>query len=100
MKVSLDEFRVAIHQTQNCQAGCVAEIMEVTASVDGIAPWRGAVHVFEVSGHRSATHCFAWPSQLDPATTIIHAVLKTGRTLSAEQAVRSVLRREARRSIP
>ena len=98
MNVTLDEFRVAINQLHHCQPGRVAEVVQVTVAVEGEAPWQGAVHVFEISGHAAATRCFAWPSQPDPATVIIHAVLQRPATRSAEQAVRSILRRAARKA--
>jgi hypothetical protein len=85
-EATLNELRVAIHQTHGCDAGAVCEIVDV-------APGPGAtpvsVHVFHVAGHRHADRCYAWPEYPDPTTMIVHAVLHAGPVRCAEDAVRA-----------
>jgi hypothetical protein len=61
------------------------------------AQWEGKVHVFQLSGHAKATRCYAWPEPVSHTAVIIRVVLHSGRVASAEEAVKSVLRRKAGR---
>src|SRR5712691_8221591 len=51
------EFRLAIHQTRNCEAEVLESIVHVKGPSGKGAPWERKVHVFEVSGHSKATRC-------------------------------------------
>jgi hypothetical protein len=93
VNVRLDEFRIAIHQTHNCEAHTLSEVVHVTLPRRKGPAWEGPVHVFEISGHREARRCYAWPDPVNQASVIIRAVLHSERISSAERAVRSVLSR-------
>ena len=92
-----EEFRLAIHQTHNCEAESLEDIMDVKIPLETGGLWEGQVHVFQVSGHTNATRCYAWPEPFCETGVIIRVVLHSGRVASAEAAVKSVLRRQAER---
>lgn len=93
MKVTLLEYRTAIGQIHGCQAGAVTEIVDIVIPQDYGISWRGKVYDFEVHGHPTATRCSAWPEAVNNTMIIIHAILHHRNINSAEDAVRSVLRR-------
>jgi hypothetical protein len=92
-----EEFRLAIHQTHNCEAEYLEDIVDVKVALETGVQWEGKVHVFHVSGHAKGARCYAWPEPVSHTAMIIRVVLHSGRVASAEQAVRSVLRRQAER---
>ena len=56
--------------------------------------WVGIVHVFELRGHPTAWGAYAWPAAARGGEAPeIHVVLRLPTIGSAEQAVRSVMRR-------
>jgi hypothetical protein len=88
-----DEFRLAIHQIHNCEPQSLEAVVDVKIPPGTGASWSGKVHVFQLSSHPKAKRCYAWPEPLGGTAVIIRAVLHSGRVASAEQAVKSVLRR-------
>jgi hypothetical protein len=88
-----DEFRLAIHQTHNCEAEALECVVHVVIPRRNGAPWKGKVHVFGVTGHPNATRCYAWPESLGKTAIMVRSVLHSDRISSPEKAVRSVLRR-------
>jgi len=98
ISISEGEFRLAIHQTHNCEAESLERIIDVNIPLRTGARWEGRVHIFKVSGHSKASRCYAWPEPLGDTTIIVCAVLHSGRVTSPEQAVKSQLRRRTRRA--
>jgi hypothetical protein len=92
MPVREAEFRLAIHQTHDCEAEELEEIVDVRISRNGVK-WEGRVHVFTLRGHPSATLCYAWPEAITATATVIRATLHSEKISSAERAVLSVLQR-------
>ena len=91
------EFRHAINETHDCDTKAIEGIVQIKIPQRNSAPWEGEVHVFEVSGHRSATRCYAWAESLGKTAIVIHTVLHSDRISSSEKAVKSVLRRRGHR---
>jgi hypothetical protein len=54
------------------------------------------VHIFDISGHASATRGYAWPRRINTHSTIIHTALESDPLASPEHAVRKVLGRRVR----
>ena len=93
--IERDECRLALRQLYGCDARFNATVA-VSIPVRGRAPWRGSVHVFDISGHPSATRGYAWPRRVNARTTIIHTVLESDKVAAPEQAVRTALGRRLR----
>jgi hypothetical protein len=82
-----DELRLAIQQLH----GCPSRLIDVvplsdarTAHVLG-----GAVHVFELIGHPSASRCYAWAAPSKTNSTTMYAVLHSDTVDSPELAVKA-----------
>jgi hypothetical protein len=90
--IRVDEFRLAIHQTHDCEAGRLAEIVHVSIPRKNGSAWEGLVHAFEICGHRKATRCYAWPEPVNDTTIIIRVTLHSEKISSAQKAVQSVIR--------
>lgn len=97
-EIRVDEFRLAIHQAHDCEAGTLAEIVHVTVPRKNGPAWKGSVYTFEINGHRKATRCYAWPEPVNKTTIIIRAVLHSEKVSSAQKAVQSVSRSRRPRS--
>ena len=95
--IERDECRLALRQLHGCDAHFHSTVA-VCIPVSGHEPWRGSVHVFDISGHASATRGYAWLRRVNAATTIIHTAMQREAVASPEQAVRMVLRRSRRRA--
>jgi hypothetical protein len=93
MSVQELEFRLAIHQTHNCEAKALERIVDIKIPRRNGVTWEGKVHVFEMSGHPNAARCYAWPEPFGKTGIMIRAVLHSDKISSPEKAVKSVLRR-------
>ncbi len=85
---------MAIRQVLGCDADPAGVVELHLRRRDGEG-WRGAVHVFEISGHPRASRCYAWPELLNDTSVIIRVVPQAGRITSPEQAVRFILNRRS-----
>ncbi len=64
----------------------------------GEAVWEGVVEVFDLEGHPTATHGYAWSHGLDESKKRrFFAVLHQGVVDSAEKAVKAVIIAEVRK---
>ncbi len=86
MRITLQEMRLAIHQTQDCEAKRHIEITNVETSRNGVVKSID-VHLFEIEGHPSATKCYAWVVKKSDTKIAIPTVLHNESNASAEQAV-------------
>ena len=98
VKVRLSEFRMAIHQTHDCEAQSTDEVVRVRVSRARGRTWDGMVHIFELTGHPKATRCYVWAEHLGASTILIRVVLHSEKISSPQRAVQSVINR--RRSLP
>jgi hypothetical protein len=92
MALTIEEFRLAIHQTHSCDRSDLIEVVPVAAGGDGVPV---AVHVFAVR-HRKSSRCYAWPEAIGAASVVVHCILAAGRVDSPEAALAFVHRKDAR----
>lgn len=76
-------FHEAIYETHGAQAQLVAR-QRISELLEGEAVWEGEVLVFVLTGHPTASRCYAW--EVDGKVT---AVLHEGRVDSPLAAVRA-----------
>ena len=93
ISVRESEFRLAIHQIHDCEAEALESVVYVEIPRRSGAAWKGKVHVFELTGPRKSTRCYAWPEALSKTAITIRTVLHSAKISSPEEAVKSVLRR-------
>jgi hypothetical protein len=94
MALTIEEFRLAIHQTHSCDSAELIEVVPV--AVDGGGDGAPAsVHVFAVR-HRKASRCYAWPEAVGAASLVVHCILAAGPVDSPEAALAFVRRKDAR----
>lgn len=69
-----------------------AQSVPVRQIFDGKPVWEGVVHVFDLTGHPTATRAYAWSSPVEGSTKRrFFAVLHTDRISSPLEAVRAAL---------
>ena len=83
-EISEAEFQHAIRQTHGAKKIQFVHREPVVETFEGETVWEGEVLVFMLSGHPSATICYAW--EVDGQVT---AVLHTGPIDSPREAVRA-----------
>jgi hypothetical protein len=98
-QVRISEFRLAIHQTHNCEVEKLEKVVRVVVLQQHGPAWEGDIHVFQLRGHGKASRCYAWPEALGNTATLIRTVLHSEKISSPEQAVRSVLRRRSQKPV-
>ena len=67
MEVDSEQLRQAVELQHKCVARftCVKSVSETFL---GAAVWDGVVHVFDLSGHPTATRAYAWSSSIEGST--------------------------------
>jgi hypothetical protein len=96
--IERDECRLALRQLYGCDAHFNTTVV-VSIPARGRAPWQGSVHVFDISGHPTATRGYAWPRRVNAQRTVIHTVLESDAVAAPEHAVRTVLGRRHLRAM-
>jgi hypothetical protein len=75
----------------------LAQSVPVRETFDGKTVWEGVVHVFDLTGHPTATRAYAWSSPIEGSTKRrFFAVLHTERINSPLEAVRAAIVAEHR----
>src|SRR5438876_11631674 len=75
----------------------LAQSVPVRETFEGKPVWEGVVHVFDLSGHPTATRAYAWSSPIEGSTKRrFFAVLHTARINSPLEAVRAAIVAEQR----
>ena len=86
----------AIRSMHGVEATWIASV-PVTEDFKGETVWDGAVEVFELHGHPTATRCYAWSHAVDDSERRrFVAVLHQGPIDSPQAAVRAAIVQEAR----
>ena len=86
----------AIHNLHGCEASWV-ESIPVKEVFQGKTVWEGTVQVFALSGHPTATRCYAWSYLVDDSgKRKFFAVLDQGPVDSPQAAVRAAIVVESR----
>jgi hypothetical protein len=96
MEVSPIEMVRAVEYQHHCRA-TLAQTVPVRETFHGQPVWEGAVHVFDLVGHPSATQAFAWSSPIEGSEKRrFFAVLQTGAIKSPVDAARAAIVQEFR----
>jgi hypothetical protein len=78
-------------------AASLLQTVPVRETFEGKAVWEGVVHVFDLTGHPTASRAYAWSSPIEGSTKRrFFAVLHTDRINSPLEAVRAAIVAEHR----
>lgn len=96
-EVPVEVLEEAIRNLHDCKASWVASV-PVKEVFQGQTVWEGTVQVFGLSGHSTATRCYAWSYVTDEKTgkRKFFAVLHQGPINSPEAAVSAAIVAEYR----
>jgi hypothetical protein len=87
----LGDLREAVERLHVGSARLV-ESVGISQSFDGKSVWEGVVHTFELRGHPTASHAYAWSSPIEGSTERrFHAVLNIPPITSPVEAVRATV---------
>jgi hypothetical protein len=96
MEVETDQLQMAVERQHHCSAR-LAQSAPVTETYDGAPVWEGVVHVFDLTGHPTATRAYAWSSPIEGSDKRrFFAVLHQGAIKSPLDAVRAAIVQEQR----
>jgi hypothetical protein len=62
--VDADQLREAVEHMHHCAAR-LAQSAPVRETHKGVTVWEGVVHVFDLTGHPTATRAYAWSSPIE-----------------------------------
>jgi hypothetical protein len=86
-----EQLRSAVERMHGSSAMLVQSI-PVRETFEGKTVWEGVVHVFDLTGHPTATRAHAWSSPIEGSTKRrFFAVLHTGRISSPIKAVQATI---------
>ena len=89
--VEIGELRKAVQRLHPGAVRLVSSV-RISESFDGKSVWEGLVHVFELKGHPTASHAYAWSSPVEGSTERQYfAVLKAPPITSPVEAVRATV---------
>jgi hypothetical protein len=95
-KVESDQLREAVERMHGGIAK-LAQAVPVRETFDGKPVWEGVVHVFDLTGHPTATRAYAWSSPIEGSTKRqFFAVLHQPPINSPQTAVRAAIVAEQR----
>lgn len=96
MEVHASELQTAVERTHNCVAR-LSQSVHVKETSRGATVWEGVVHVFELTGHPTATRAYAWSSPIEGGDKRrFFAVLHIPPVTSPLEAVRAAIVAEHR----
>jgi hypothetical protein len=100
METSAEELKEAVEHMHHCKAR-VAEVVPVSETFQGQPVWQGLVHIFKLTGHPTATRCYAWSSPVEGSDKRrFFAALHIPPITSAQDAVRASIVQEYRKAPP
>jgi hypothetical protein len=86
-----DQLRKAVEQMHQCLAQ-LAQSVPVKETHEGATVWEGVVHVFDLTGHPTASRGYAWSSPIEGSDKRrFFAVLHQGPIKSPADAVRAAI---------
>ena len=95
-EVSADQLKAAVEKTHGGVA-TIQETVPVSETYQGKLVWEGIVHVFALTGHATATKCYAWSSPIEGSKKRrFYAVLHAPPISSPQDAVRAAIIQENR----
>lgn len=90
------ELRRAVERQHDCKARLVQSV-PVKETHGSETVWEGVVHVFDLTGHPTASRAYAWYSPIEgSAKRRFFAVLHAGPVKSPLDAVRAAIVQESR----
>jgi hypothetical protein len=96
-EVSTDQLKHAI-ESQHGGHAALAQSVPVKESHNGATVWEGVVHVFDLTGHPTASRAYAWSSPIEGSDKRrFFAVLHQPPITSPVEAVRAAIVAEHRR---
>jgi hypothetical protein len=96
MTDNTDQLSQAIEKMHG-SAATFAQSVPVRETFEGKPLWEGVVHVFDLTGHPTATRAYAWSSPIEGSTKRrFFAVLHTEQINSPLEAVRAAIVAESR----
>ncbi len=95
-EVPLEALQQAV-EGQHGGSATFDRVIYVIERYEGETMWAGPVHIFKLSGHPTATECYAWSEPVpDSDRRRFYAVLKAGPVTSPEEASRVAIVHEYR----
>jgi hypothetical protein len=95
-EIEADQLKQAVEQMHGGTAS-LAQSVPVRETFAGKPVWEGVVHVFDLTGHPTATHAYAWSSPIEGSTKRrFFAVLHQSPVDSPQAAVRAAIVAEHR----
>jgi hypothetical protein len=95
-EVEADQLKQAVERMHGGSAQ-LAQSVPVRETFDGNPEWEGVVHVFDLTGHPTASRAYAWSSPIEGSTKRrFFAVLHTAQINSPLEAVRAAIVAEHR----
>ena len=89
MNASVDALHEAVEHLHQCHA-TFREVVPVVEHFDGKTVWEGEVQVFDLTGHPTASVCYAWASPVEGSEKKkFYAVLHIPPVTSPIEAVRA-----------
>ena len=96
IEVEADQLREAVEHMHHCSAQ-PAQSVPVRETHKGDTVWEGVVHVFDLTGHPTATRAYAWSSPIEGSDKRrFFAVLHQTPITSPAAAVRAAIVHEQR----
>jgi len=90
-EVEADQLKEAVEKMHGGSAQ-LTQSVPVRETFDGKPVWEGVVHVFDLTGHPTATRAYAWSSPIEGSTKRrFFAVLHTAQINSPLEAVRAAI---------
>ena len=100
MEVDIEQLQQAVEDMHGCKAELI-ETISVSETFQGQPVWQGIVHLFDLTGHPTATRCYAWSSPIGESDKRrFFAVLHIPPITSAQDAVRAAIVQEYRKYPP
>jgi hypothetical protein len=100
MEVNSEQLKQAVEGMHHCKARLI-EAIPISETFQGQPVWQGIVHVFELTGHPTATRCYAWSSPVGESDKRrFYAVLHLPPIASVQDAVRAAIVQEYRTEKP
>jgi hypothetical protein len=96
-EVSISELKSAV-ESQHGGTATLAQSVPVKETYAGAAVWEGVVHLFNLTGHPTATQAYAWSSPIEGSNKRrFFAVMHQPPVTSPVEAVRAAIVAEQRR---
>ena len=90
-ELNINDLKKAILELHRCKATWVKSV-RVKEVFEEETAWEGAVEVFDLEGHPTASRCYAWSHEVDHSRKRrFFAVLHEGTVKSGQDAVRAAI---------